>query len=339
MKKLFLSFVAVLLGSITANAATYNKALLQHNGEVTLFDADKIQDAVDAAVDGDIIYLTLGTFQPFNVTKKITIRGTGETSVIDGSVTINIPNTPTLTNPVLETLSVTGSVTVSSAISNLLIRQCKISSSLSLTGAISGGKIERCRISSVSFSGTILDFTVDRCSVTTFPLSSSIQSMTVVNTSIGALSANSGATNNTTFVNCYLTLSNTNNFSGTIINSILKHAGNSNKTLNSSVLVNSLIITNYIGMSSGYSSTYSLSIGSSSVTQDCYIVSSSSTDASTLQSNGYLGTDGTIVGIYGGDTPYDDNMLVAKVPKVTSSDLDLDLEQKKLNVTLTVSPQ
>ena len=337
MKKLFLSFVAVLIGSMTANAATYNKALLQHNGEVTLFDGDKVQDAVDAAVDGDIIYLTLGTFQPFNVTKKITIRGTGETSVIDGSVTINIPNAPTLTNPVLETLSVTGNVTVSSAISNLLIRQCNISSVLGLTGAISGGKIERCKISSVSFSGTIQDFTIDRCNITTFPLSSSIQSMTVVNTRIQSLSASSGATNNTTFVNCYLTFSSASNFSGTIINSILSHTDRTNKTINSSVLVNTLIIRTYNYNNSNY--IYDMSVGSSSVTQDCYIVSSSSTDASTLQSKGYLGTDGTIVGIYGGDTPYDDNMLVAKVPKVTSSDLDLDLEQKKLNVTLTVSPQ
>ena len=316
-----------------ANAATINKALLQHNGEVTLFDGDKVQDAVNAAVDGDIIYLTLGTFPSFNVTKKITIRGTGTTTVIDGNVTINIPNTPTLTNPVLETLSVTGNVTVSSAISNLLIRQCKISSDLRLTGAISGGALEKCQISSIAFSGTIQDLTIDRCTIiTSFSLSSSIQSMTVINSSIWTLSANSGATNNTTFVNCDLTFSSTSNFSGTIINSIVRHSGNSNKTLNSSVLVNSLII-------SGNGNSYTLTIGSSSVTQGCYRVSSTSTGVSTLQSNGYLGTDGTIVGIYGGDTPYDDNMLIAKVPKVTNSDLDLDLEQKKLNVTLTVSPQ
>ena len=59
-------------------------------------------------------------------------------------------------------------------------------------------------------------------------------------------------------------------------------------------------------------------------------------NASTLQSNGYLGTDGTVVGIDGGDTPF---TLVPSVPKVTSSDLQLDNEKKELNVTLTVSPQ
>ncbi len=84
-----------------------------------------------------------------------------------------------------------------------------------------------------------------------------------------------------------------------------------------------------------------MSIGTSSVCPDCYIVSASSLDTSTssLQNNGYLGTDGTVVGIYGGNTPYDDNMLETSDPKVTSSDLQLDMEQKKLNVKLTVSPQ
>lgn len=161
--------------------------------------------------------------------------------------------------------------------------------------------------------------------------------MTVTNTNVANLSANSGATNNTTFVNCSLTFVDTNKFSGTIINSIIAHTGNLSKTINSTVLINTLIITSYYY--SPYNNYIYLSVGSSSVSQNCYVVNNTSTAVPSLQENGYLGTDGTVVGIYGGDTPYDDNMLIAKVPKVTSSDLDLDLEQKKLNVTLTVSPQ
>ena len=59
-------------------------------------------------------------------------------------------------------------------------------------------------------------------------------------------------------------------------------------------------------------------------------------NTSTLQSYSYLGTDGTVVGIYGGETPY---TLEPTVPKVTDSNLQLDMENKKLNVNLTVSPQ
>lgn len=329
MKKFLFMAVCFFMMSMSASAVTINKALLDHNGEVTLFDGDKLQDAINAASDGDIIYLTLGTFKSFNVTKKITIRGTGETTVIDGDVNISIPNNPALNNPVLETMAVSGSVTVSNVVSNLMIRQCKIISGVNINAKVAKGTIERCQIGSMSFTGTIQDLIIDRCNITSgLALSSTIESMTVINTQITKLSANPGATNNTTFVNCNLYFSSGSNFSATIINSIVMSIGTS-KNLNSTVLVNSLIHTYYI------------SLGTSSICQDCYNVSSSNVDTSTssLQTNGYLGTDGTVVGIYGGNTPYDDNMLETSVPKVTSSDLQLDMEQKKLNVKLTVSPQ
>ena len=314
MKKLFLSFVAVLIGSMTANAATINKAILQHNGEVTLFDGDKVQDAVNAAVDGDIIYLTLGTFQPFNVTKKITIRGAGETSVINGNVTISIPGSPKLTMPVLETLNVSGTVNVGAQADDLILRKCKIGN-ITIEAQVDGAIIDRCYITN------------------TLTLSSYIKGMTVVNTKLYAVQASSGATNNTTFVNCNFFQLYPTYFSGTIINSIVQGPyRSSSDTLNSTVLINSVFNqVNYSG--------YSFSIGSSSVTQNCYYVNQTRyvSDACTCSpSSSYVGTDGTIVGIYGGDTPF---TLVPSVPKVTSSDLDLDLEQKKLNVTLTVSPQ
>ena len=185
MKKLFLSFVAVLMVSMTANAITINKALLQHNGEVTLFDGNNIQDAVNAAADGDTIYLTLGTFKPLTINKKITIRGTGETSIIDGNVTIAIPNQQTLTSPVLEALAVSGTVNVSSAVNDMILRKCKIAS--------------------MTFGANVDGAVIDRCDITSsFTLSSYIKGMTVVNTIVWGLNANSGATNNTTFVNCNL---------------------------------------------------------------------------------------------------------------------------------------
>lgn len=171
---------------------------------------------------------------------------------------------------------------------------------------------------------------LDRCYITnTLTLSSYIKGMTVVNSSINWLGANSGATSNTTFVNCYISKIGSSNFSATIINSIIHYGGNSSgsifhNTIYSTVLINTLINTDYI------------TIGSSSVAQNCYKVNSPSTDSASLQSNSYFGTDGTIVGIHGGDTPY---TLEPSVPKVTNSDLKLDIEKKELNVKLTVSPQ
>ena len=333
MKRVFMMAVCIIMMSMTASAITINKALLDHNGEVTLFDGNKIQDAINAASDGDVIYLTLGTFKPFNVTKKITIKGTGETSIIDGDVNISIPSDPTLNNPVLEALTISGSLKTTNQLTNLILRQCKIISNFEIGAKVTGGTIERCQLGGMSFSGIIQDLSIDRCNISNgFALSSTIEGMTVINSDISGLSANQGATNNTTFVNCNLFFGNCSYFSGTIINSIVRHSSHSgnNRTLNSTVLVNTLINTAY------------MPLGTSSVQQDCYVVSTYlnwDISTSTLQANGYLGTDGTVVGIYGGATPYDDSMLVPSVPKVTSSDIKLDNEKKQLNVKLTVSPQ
>lgn len=311
MKKIIMMAVCIFMMSITASAITINKAMLDHNGEVTLFDGDKIQDAIDAASDGDVIYLTLGSFKPFNVTKKITIRGTGETSIIDGNVTITIPGLPKLTSPVMEALAVSGTVSVEAQVDDMIVRKCKIAN-FSVNAQVDGAVLDRCFITN------------------SLTLSSFIKGMTVVNTKLNYVNALSGATQNTTFVNCNIYQLYPNYFSGTIINSIIYFSNNGN--IMSTVLLNTL-----------YNNYNHVSLGSSSVSQNCYRnnFSLSSTcecsmNASTLQSNGYLGTDGTVVGIDGGDTPF---TLVPSVPKVTSSDLQLDNEKKELNVTLTVSPQ
>lgn len=320
MNKQLLIAVCIIMMSISASAATINKALLEHNGEVTLYDGDKVQDAVNAASDGDVIYLTLGTFKPFTVTRKITIRGTGDTSIIDGDVTISIPGASKLTSPVLEALAVSGTVHVGAQVDDLIIRKCKIAN-FTIGAQIDGAVLDRCYITNA------------------LTLSSYIKGMTVVNSKLYSIKANSGATQNSTFVNCNFYQLNTENFSGTIINSIIFGGRITyNPTLNSTVVLNSLIsTTNNYG--------YNYIIGSSSVTQNSYSINNNNLvnsdceciyDTYTLQSKAYLGTDGNVVGIYGGDTPY---TLDPSVPTVTSSDIKLDTKTKKLNVKLTVSPE
>ena len=311
MKRFFMMAVCIIIMSMTASGININKAMLVHNGQVTLYDGDKIQEAINAASDGDAIYLTLGTFKPFNITKKITVRGTGETSVIDGDVKISIPGSPKLSSPVMEALAVSGTVTVGAQVDDMILRKCKIAK-MEINAQIDRAVLDRCRFT------------------TWLGLSPNIKGMTVVNTYLELVYAKSGATSNTTFVNCYISRLDATNFSATIINSILWAGGSTNystdysTTIYSTVLLNTLI------------NTYYLTIGPSSVAQNCYKVKNPSTQTSNLQSNNYLGTDGSIVGLYGGETPY---TLVPSVPKVTNSDLQLDNEKKQLNVKLTVSPQ
>lgn len=326
--------VCIIMMSVAANAITVNKAMLVHNDQVTLYDGDQIQSAINAASDGDVIYLTLGTFKPFNVTKKVTIRGTGETSIIDGNVSISIPGSPKLTSPVMDGLAVSGTVTVGAQVDDMILRKCKIAN-FGISAQIDGAVLDRCYITN------------------TLTLSSYIKGMTIVNTKLNDIKANSGATQNTTFVNCNIWRIYVANFSGTIINSIIQYSVNNNGNYNAT---DSNILSTVLLNTLWYSYSKYVTIGSSSVAQNCYYLSSSTQftynnstyygllnplcecifSTSQLQSKGYLGTDGTVVGIYGGETPY---TLVPSVPKVTSSDLQLDNEKKELKVKLTVTPQ
>lgn len=317
-KSLFLAVCLVMLG-ISASAVTINKVLLQHKGNVTLFDGDDMQSAIDAAADGDIIYMTLGAFnKPFTINKEISIRGVGEKTVVNGDVTVDIPESPKLTNTLMEGVRVIGTLDVKSPVDDIVI--------------------SKCMIDNVKFSADVSGVVLDRCYVKeNLTLSTYIKDITVNNSKIYKLTSLEGISKNNTFVNCNIRYLYPLNFTGTIINSILNNNSGyyDNKSIESSILMNTLY-TN-------------LTIATTSVGVDCYYRSYNNTeypiktsDCSTsysdtdLKSNGYLGADGTIVGINGGDTPF---TLESSVPTVTSSELNLDLENRKLNVKLTVSPK
>lgn len=94
MKKLFLSLVA----AIVAATATYSQntyvATLNHEGSITpYYGSTAFNNAYSAAVDGDVITLSPGTFTTngnFLIDKAITIRGAGmmATEGSDSGVTI-----------------------------------------------------------------------------------------------------------------------------------------------------------------------------------------------------------------------------------------------------------
>ena len=77
MRKKFLLSLALLLGALGAWAQT-QVAALTHNGQVKLYyGASAFADAVEAAVHGDVINLSAGTFNGATISKRITVRGAG----------------------------------------------------------------------------------------------------------------------------------------------------------------------------------------------------------------------------------------------------------------------
>ena len=87
--------------------------------------------------------------------------------------------------------------------------------------------------------------------------------------------------------------------------------------------------------------------GSKSVNQECYTLTLEEGDANLLNDTieckfseaellekGYVGTDGTVVGIFGGSIPF---TLAPSMPRVTEHSIVVDADKKKLNVTLKVT--
>ena len=162
--------------------------------------------------------------------------------------------------------------------------------------------------------------------------------MTVMNSFIHYLYSNGVTGNVVTFINCNIRSRYSDIAEQTFINCIFGYGGYNSSNyyeLTNCTLLNCLYNTN----SSNY---YNGNVGNS-ILQSCYGVDYGTSlftgmSKDDLLANGYLGNDGTIVGIYGGNTPFVSDMLPA-APKVTDQSISLDLENKKLNVSLKVTAE
>lgn len=306
--KRILSIAAFLLASIlVAHAESSSKCLLQHQGTVQLFDADKIANAITAAVDGDTIFLTAGEFPGFTINKKITVRGAGQDTKIADNVSINIPGTPTLTQTVLEGV-------------NLKAKGY----SITLASAMKGVKIKQCSMKFLETSANNSDVIIDRCDINEIQYSTYIKSMTVVNSSLSLGKSYSSTTNIINFINCDVYFYAPSNVAGTFINcAITRYYNTSSNKISNCTFVNCLF---QWSAASYFQSTTSA--------QQCYYDESCSWDTATFEELGYMGNDGRVVGYMGGVTPY---TLDLAVPKVTESQISLDPDTRVLNVNIKVS--
>ena len=334
MKKQLIMMACMLMASIAAFAGTNSKILLQHEGGVKVYDSNQMTLALTDAVKGDTLFLSEGTFAGFDLTKEVMIRGCGKTTIITGAVKIAVAGNPTFSAPLLDALKIDNSFTVSQPCNKLHIRKCWI------TGDI-------------SFSAKSEDVLIDRCSnnssnIKKFTISSNIVSMTVMNSEINYLYSNGVTGNVATFINCNILSRYSEIANQTFINCIFGYGGyfSSSSSYGSSSSYSSYKLTNCTLLNCLYNTNSSLPYNSyvgNSILQSCYGVDNGTnllTDLSkdALLANGYLGNDGTIVGIYGGNTPFVSDMLPA-APKVTDQSISLDLENKKLNVSLKVTAE
>lgn len=331
MKKILFTLACLLGIGMAASAFNNSAVVLLHNGNATTYEANQINDAMEAAQDGDVVMLSEGTYPAFDIKKKITVKGTGEMTVISGDINIDIPGTPVLTANLLEFVKAEKRVNIKAPIKGLRIKQCTLNYVDFLANTYES-YIDRCHITRYLDVSRIYQETITIDGVTHTFNSPHVKGLTITNSDIywACGTANSNIPTmeqNTTFINCYF--KNLQHSGGIIINSIINHRGAEGgpSTIYNTKLINTFY---YLGRFEG-------DIDSNCELINCYN-SDTALDYTTadLASLGYLGNDGTIIGPMGGNTPY---TLAPAVPTVTESSMKVDTDKQQLQVTLTVSPK
>ena len=305
MKAKTLLTACLFMLAVGANAANDGKAILHHDKKPTaIYDADKLSDALNAAVTGDTIYLSAGMYPTFTLDKAITIKGAGTNTKISNGVTIDIPGNPTLTSSLLEAVEVNGAITVKSDMTNFLIKMVK-TTDLQFANQLNTNAL------------------VDRCYLDKFTITSTMTDFYVRNSYIWNLTSTSLKFNKCNFINCCIQ-GDWNKAAGRFINCELIRTGDYT-SIKSSILSYSLVYSNFN------------SVNASTYQEKVYFDSKNNwLSVDDRLNKGYICKDGTVVGVEGGKTPYS---LTPSGPKETSSTVKVSDSEKKLNVSITVSPK
>lgn len=305
MKKLFVLVVCLTIMGIQSVNAQAAIAMLHHEGNVNMYSS--AQAAIDNSVDGDTIYLSEGLFGEFTINKGIAVIGSGIKTVVGPNIYIGDTGSESVNNVTVSNLSIIGKIEFleGAVTNNVKIRQCKTAGDCNFVGTATNVEIALCHI-----HGFIC------------PNPNSTDILTVINSKIGAVRYGGKDYGSVNFVNC--------NIGGIDI----YDAQERNNYINC-----------YIGTTGkGNYKNCLYSNGSGGVLSDCFYygdyllddnLNSIWTDDQ-LSSAGYLGTDGTVVGITGGAVPF---TLASSVLRITDHNIEVDNEQRKLKVTLTLGTE
>lgn len=327
MKRILTFFICLVGIYLTGWADSTAKCLLQHKGAVTIYDASAIETAIKKAVDGDTIFLSAGSFPGFTLNKKVLIRGVGDSyTKISGNIEI----------------SINGSGINQTLLSGLDL----FAHTINLSSAMNGVRIEQCVCNVFSASSNNNDIIIDRCKIGRSTTSNSsngiyynqyIKGLTVLNSQVTVYGDTPSEYWPITYINSNVQVYYSYQISGTFINScffIRKGQSYDYDRFFQYCIFNNCIIDRKIQYSSGsYDARFD---ENSCILDNCYYASSAGFTKDEIENLGYIGNDGTIVGEYGGTTPF---TLSLSVPKVKNSLIAVDKDNKVLKVSLEVSAE
>ena len=301
MKKILLSVVCFIMVGIQSVQAQVAIAALHHNDSVKIYSSNALQSAVDDAVAGDTIYLSEGIFAGFTVRKPIAIIGAGQTTIISTSIDLGQYDTTIESGLILCGLNIIQSVGFYGVINGARIMQCKINDTCDFQVEV---------LAAYNFFDNI---EIIMSQIGTLSPGSSVKGLSVVASKIAYIPSGGAHDGSVTILNCNIAGDDSNKIN--FVNCIIP-------TLGGGVYTNCL---------------YSIP-STASVIHDCYQndftldgdLNCSLSDAQ-LKAAGYLGSNGTWVGITGGEVKFS---LVTPVAQVVDHTLEVDQAERKLKVTL-----
>ncbi|MBQ6064450.1 MAG: hypothetical protein IJK87_12610 [Prevotella sp.] len=317
MKKMTFILACLMMAALSANAQM-SKVILQHQGNVTMYEPDDIQTAINDAQDGDTIFLNKGTFPGFTIDKKISVIGAGDSKTNVGSSTLGIKiEIPYDKNNQAQELTAT------------MLEGLSINSTLSVTKAINGLKIKNCYFFNLSLDNDVKNVFMDRCKTKSSISLSRVVSLKAKNCIIPYLAGETSTSkvDDLEFINCYFSyqnaISNTKvkaSFVNCWFKSVQYYSDNS-------TFYYCIVRTKITNDNEDYYR------GSQTVSKG---YDYDSDDDRRVVGQNYFGNDGTVVGPDGGTTPY---TLTTTAPKILDeSSAVVSTDMKALNVNIKVTP-
>lgn len=324
MKKMFLLLVVALTAVTNVFAQSSMLATLSHEGQIsTFYGTTALRDAYNAAVHGDIITLSSGSFLSIDIQKAVTIRGAGmgidatakvEPTIITGNFNLNIPE------------DVTERLTIEGIYSN---------HSIYYGGNLKNATFIKSRFKEIDWSsgGRLTNATFVHCRIADEISLSENSSASFINSALWDLYS----TTNTSAecLNCVIYADFPCVYNSSLRNCVLL-------TKSSNMLSSSSIAYNCVGI--GYSGLFNYTPNQTNAMKSYAEVFKTLTSTTYSDSENFeltddakasfLGIDGTQVGIYGGNMPYSStptNPQITKCNVAAKSTAD-----GKLSVDITV---
>ena len=327
MKKLFLSLVALVMATMSYAQTKLVATLSQGDNVEMFYGAGAFESAYNAAQSGDVITLSGGEFTGFTITKAVTIRGAG----IDASIPTRISNNMIINVPKSDTC-------------RFSMEGVRFSKYLYLYGTCIEPYFLKCLFSAVYFyssgdynASSIKDAMFVNCKFTS---SLSMYGSTTAKFShcyIHNYSVGRDYSCKAQFLNCVIRGNISAFYRSTLVNSILIDTSElrlpaETVAMNCTAIGNDSPYSNMQGSdiscsTSTYAKVFKSYKGAYSDSQTFELTEEAATEL--------LGTDGTQIGLYGGQYPYNSTPAYPRITKLNVA--KQSTADDKLSVDIEVS--